>query len=934
MPRVTSLLVVLLMAVPSFADNLTYMRIDKSVLEQRVQTPPATEQARLQVLRSQFQSAGCTGDQLQEEPVTEPAPPNLICTLPGTYPGTIVIGARLDFIAQGDEGAVQWATVAMLPLLAESLNAAPHRHTFVFAAFAGHEHGFAGATRFLNQLSETQRTSIVAMIDLDHLGRVPPSYGAPVPGLSRMPTGGRRAVVNQTSQDQTPLSEVLPMAARALKYSDEPQVSNDIPATDARVFHDAGVMAIVIHSHAYAVMNQIRNNPAHFARTELDPQVYSDTYNLMCVFVLFADKALGTRGSKRSNTEVMQAGAPAPQTEPGSGNPGAPSPVNSSSATAQPVAGVAPSTPVESLGGQTRAATPSAASNATPTFRATTRLVQVDVVVTDKSGRPIEDLQQQDFTILQDGKPQKLRAFEAHAPATRIDNPNPSQPVAPTPQRPALPPNVYSNLPNESPDQSWTIILYDMLNTPTRDQQTARKQLVSLLKSVPAGKPVALFVLTQYLQMLQAFTQDPNALLSSAQVLIPSNSQLLTTEAQRQEEQGTADYASREVNANAVVGSDTSIAAGGIQQQLKDLEAFRTEQRILFTLDALNGLARAVSGYPGRKNLIWLSGAFPIRLEPDLAATEGNEFRNQRDYLAALRNTGSLLAESRIAVYPIDIRGLQNRGLDISTSTLASGTFTDTRDAVGSHGLQATSGSGAGDLLNQQASAYSDERSTMLGIAEQTGGRAFLNTNDFRTAMARSIDDGSTFYTLAFTPGKHDEKAAYHRIEIKLDRPDVRLSYRRGYYSEPRQTSVEAGTAALRGALQPGMPPATMLFVTAVIHPPDGKNPKVRIDYVVNPNNVTFAEEPGNKKRVVLDCMAIAYDKEGKEAGHASDTLDGAIPVSAYDAVLAHGLPAQQEISLPPGNYTLRLGVMDRPTQQIGTVTVPLVIGHTASPLN
>ena len=77
-----------------------------------------------------------------------------------------------------------------------------------------------------------------------------------------------------------------------------------------------------------------------------------------------------------------------------------------------------------------------------------------------------------------------------------------------------------------------------------------------------------------------------------------------------------------------------------------------------------------------------------------------------------------------------------------------------------------------------------------------------------------------------------------------------------------------------------------------------------------------------------------AYDKEGKEVAHASDTLDGAIQQAAYETVMAHGVPAQQTISLQPGTYNLRLGVMDRTSQQIGTLDVPLVVPETVAAKN
>ena len=138
--------------------------------------------------------------------------------------------------------------------------------------------------------------------------------------------------------------------------------------------------------------------------------------------------------------------------------------------------------------------------------------------------------------------------------------------------------------------------------------------------------------------------------------------------------------------------------------------------------------------------------------------------------------------------------------------------------------------------------------------------------------------------------------------------------------------SPETGVAALRAALQPGMPPSTMLFMTATVLPPDETHKDVRIQYIVNANGVTFGELPDQRKHITLDCVAIAYNQDGREVAHASDTLDGTIKPAAYDTVMSHGIPAQQVIPLPPGAYNLRLGVMDRPSEQIGTLDVQLVV--------
>src|SRR5208337_5144246 len=106
--------------------------------------------------------------------------------------------------------------------------------------------------------------------------------------------------------------------------------------------------------------------------------------------------------------------------------------------------------------------------------------------------------------------------------------------------------------------------------------------------------------------------------------------------------------------------------------------------------EAMRGLARAVSGYPGRKNLIWLSGSFPIQIEPDPASPD--EFRNMRSFQDQIRTTSSLLATSRVAIYPVDVRGLQSKGVDISVAT-AENQFMNDPAPASAQGVISTSAS-------------------------------------------------------------------------------------------------------------------------------------------------------------------------------------------------------------------------------------------------
>ena len=914
MTRFLKLFLVVGLVVGGFADNLTYMRIDRSVIEKRIQSVPATEQDRIARLRSQFRAAGCTANMMQEQQVPDIDLSNLICTLAGPDPGAILIGARLDSKAHGDEALVDWGSVAMLPLLAESLNSAPHRETIILAAFAGHDHGLAGAHFYLKQLSSEQRAQIRAMIQIDKIGRTTPSYAFPGPDTTRMASVGQRAVLKETAHAATTPSKVLPIAARSLKFPDPPTEVNDIPATEARVFEEANIPSIVIHSLGYSTITPPgKVEQVHMTRTSLDPAVYTDTYNLLCVYTLYLDKVYALANSKALAAQAAKADS-APSAVPGSTaapqtNSAGPAPVTTIAANP-----VAPSATIAEP--HVQQPPPAAEGNpANPVFRTTTRLVQVDVVVTDKQGKPITGLTQGDFTVLEDGKPQQIRVFDPHTTKTGTDA------ASALANAPKLPSNTYSNHPNDATADSWTIVLFDLLNTPTSDQEYARKQLLEMLRTAPKGQPIALYLLTSRLQMIQSFTDDPDKLIKSAEGLKPNRSHVLTTEAERQHTAGQIDYAARELTESAPGGStgpDSPImqqmTEGKLQQQ-RDLESFQIGDRANFTLAAMESLSRAMSGYPGRKNLIWLSTAFPMQLMADPKQTT-QPWRNSTTYQAVLASAGALLAKSRIAVYPVDVRGLQGRGIDISTSATENGAWTSGANSQN-----------YGPLMLSQTAVFADERSTMRQVAEQTGGEAFTGTNDLKRAIERSMEDGATYYTLAYTPDKVDPRTAYHRIEVKVSHPDVKLAYRRGYYSSPTNAgSPQTGMAALRGSLQPGMPPSTMLFMTATVLPPDATHKDVRIQYVVNPNGVTFADLPDQRKRISLDCIAIAYNQDGREVAHASDTLDGTVKPAAYDTVMNNGIPAQQEIALPPGAYNLRLGVMDRPSQQIGTLDVQLVV--------
>jgi VWFA-related protein len=904
--------VVLAASTALFADNLSYSRLDSGVVESRTQLAPQDASARLTMLKSQFSAAGCGEKQLKEQAVPGQQLPNLICILPGLDEGAIVVGANYDYSSVGEAARVDWATVSMLPLMVESFRAVPHRYTFIFVAFSGKDQA-TGSAYYLQQLSDSQRVGIRAMVDLNQIGRGPAMYSLP---KFKSPAGTERVANLSGDETSVPrenvLSKLLPASARAIKLNN-PAELKEPSLTDAQAFDGAYILALTVTS-------------AVTAPNGLDQKSYYDTYNLLCLYTLVIDRALGPAVAPQPVIEVAK-----------NTPPGAPATATAQTATAAAPA-VSASAPTRSPSANSfergagnaenviTASMPTAPGGA-PVIRTTTRLVQVDVVVTDSKGQPITGLKAGDFTVLQDGKPQQLKVFEAHTPRT-------PEPKIVRTAGPALPPNTYTNLPRDASDSSWNIILVDLLNTETKDQQIVRDQLTKLLNSLPPGKPVALFELTsRHLEMLEGFTTDPGDLVKAAKAIRPEQSPLVMSEAERENEIGTIEAAARLAN-EGHTGGPSGVAQGGIttasqdqmqkhEQAIRNTEGFNLNQRVNYTLDAFQTLTRTVAGYPGRKNLIWLSSGFPIRLEAD-SRYSVYQWDNASDYTKNVINVSTQVAQARIAVYPVDVRGMMTRGMDISTTAAASGTFSQ----PGAMALNnPSSPDPMGGLLNEQSQQNSNEFDAMRDIADQTGGHAFVNGNDLKAAIARSLDNGATYYTVAYTPEK-EEGLVYHNIEVKLAQPDAKLSYRKGYYTEPPAKTEQAnGLAALKGAMNPGTPQSTALYVTVAVLPPDATHKLVRVLYNINPNGVTFADMPNKSKHALVDCMVVAYNAKGIVAGHASDTLDATIGPAQYEQVMSRGLPAQQELELPPGNYNLRFGVMDRTSQRIGTVDAPVVVG-------
>ncbi len=276
---------------------------------------------------------------------------------------------------------------------------------------------------------------------------------------------------------------------------------------------------------------------------------------------------------------------------------------------------------------QTPVAPPSATATAAPTQQASseasdsdkgitvlhahTNLVVVDVVVTDSKHNPVHGLKASDFTLLENNKPQQIRNFEEHSASLDAETFTPG---------PKLPPGLFTNKAPAPAAGPVNVLLLDYLNTPLAIQPYARKQLLEFLDKAPKGTRIAIFGLTEKLDMLQGFTTDPAVLKGAltAKSGAPQASDLLLDATNG----GTMNDTSL---SDSLLGGQT-VADGGFwtQDMIDDIyrfqaiqTAFTEDLRAKYTLAGFQLLARYLVGIPGRKNVIWFSAGFPLNVDPN-----------------------------------------------------------------------------------------------------------------------------------------------------------------------------------------------------------------------------------------------------------------------------------------------------------------------------
>lgn len=504
-----------------------------------------------------------------------------------------------------------------------------------------------------------------------------------------------------------------------------------------------------------------------------------------------------------------------------------------------------------------------------------TRLVVVDVVVTDSKGQPVSGLESIDFNVLENGAPQKISNFSFQHP----------EEISGTGAPPA--PNVFTNVPAKK-NSSLNVILLDELNGEFTSRAHALDELMKYLDSAPPIQPTAIYVMEQKLKLLHDFSTDAKAL---REVLVG-------------------------LKPRVAPHVDTVYAAASAFTQKGSFQTGDVD--IQMTLRNLNSLAQSLAGYPGRKNLIWLSEAFPVDLFPDLrgqgaymarsistpagpadddVVTHGNIVlppaaagqlgqSSYSDYLAMVQKVSDALMASQVAVYPIDAAGV-------------------------------------GRISRLEA------LTTMRTMAERTGGRTFANQNDLNSSIRNSMDDGSTYYTLGYYPADKNWDGKFRTIEIKTSHPGVNLRYRLGYYAlDPAIESKEDAkklAADFSLALALDTPSATAVLFHAAVAPP-AAGQKLQVNFAIDPRTLSYTQKEAGTQQANLGCAIAAYSEKGSLVRSEINNLVGKVKAEEFPKLMRSNFPCTCTIELKPGKYQLRLGVVDKVSNQMGTTTASITV--------
>lgn len=508
------------------------------------------------------------------------------------------------------------------------------------------------------------------------------------------------------------------------------------------------------------------------------------------------------------------------------------------------------------------------------TFHAETELVLVNVTVRDKSGKVVRDMRPEDFQIKEDGKLQQVVSFDIEntdaVPALDVAQAKPLENApapAPTSEKPQLAASV------EFKDRRLILLFFDLSGMePDEIDHSVTAALNYVDKQMAPADLVSIVSLGSSLQVNQDFTTDHALLKKALQALNPGAGQGFE-EGSTGTTEGTPD------TGGSFTADDT------------EYNIFNTDRR----LEALRSVAERLSHVQQKKSLIYFSSGI-----------DRTGIENQSE----LRAATNAAVRANLAFYTMDIRGLQ--------ALVAGG---EAQNAS----LRGTSPYSGQATLNALNSNFTTQE-TLVTLAADTGGRAFLDSNDFSKVFKGVQEDTSTYYVLGYHSTNPARDGRYRRITVSLKQPGVKIEYRRGYYApaDYQHSTREDRERQLEEELNSDLPATDLPLYLADGYFRIGDNKFfVSISLAVPGSQIPFTSS-SNQDKATLDVIGMALDSNKRQVGDLHDTVKLAVNTSSE--VRRKNVQYDNGFILLAGKYHLKFVVRENQTGRLGSFETDIEI--------
>jgi VWFA-related protein len=509
------------------------------------------------------------------------------------------------------------------------------------------------------------------------------------------------------------------------------------------------------------------------------------------------------------------------------------------------------------------------------TFRVQSELILVNVTVRDKNGNFVTGLKPQDFTILEDNKPQKVESFDLeNVDAMVTQEVAQAKPLAGEPTQPANPApttNAAAQKADQFKDRRLIVLFFDLsaMEPDEIDHAITSAEHYVDTQMAPADM-VSIVSLGSALLVNQDFTDDKALLKKQLQAFGEGSGQGY--------EEGTTGTTEGTPDTGQPFTADDT-----------EYNIFNTDRR----LEALRSVAEKLSHMQQKKSLIYFSSGM-----------DRTGIENQSE----LRAATNAAVRANMAIYTMDLRGLQ--------ALVAGGEA----QSASLRGTSAYSGQATLTALNSNFTT----QETLVTLASDTGGKAFLDSNDFSQVFKGVQQDTSTYYLLGYRSTNPARDGKYRRITVKVNVPGVKIDYRRGYYApaDYQHSTKEDKELQLQEELASELPTTDLaLYLGVAYFRLEPNKFFIPISLVVPGSEIPFTRS-SDRDKATLDVIGVVQDDKKNPVNRIRDTVKLAVDTSSD--VKKKNVQYNTSLSLPPGKFHLKFVVRENQTGRMGSFETDL----------